>query len=80
MSRNPDFSLFESFKEHPDLIFSDACMQLFKIDEDIESFLGNEVIEIIHKTDPRICNRAASSPRFSPILILLVSIFFYILL
>lgn len=56
--RNPDFSLFESAKEHPDLIFSDACVQLFPIDEDLESFLGNEVIEIIHRTDPRICNSA----------------------
>ena len=47
-------------KEHPDLIFSDACVQLVPIEEDIFSYLGSDVIEIIHKTDPRICNSAFS--------------------
>ena len=57
---NPDFSLFESQKEHPDLIFSDACVQLFPIEIDIQTYLGSDVLEIIHKTDPRICNTALS--------------------
>lgn len=55
---NPDFTLFESMKEHPDLIFSDACVQLFPIETDIKEYLGSDVLEIIHKTDPRICNAA----------------------
>jgi melanoma-associated antigen p97 len=54
---NPDFSLFESQKEHPDLIFSDACVQLFPIEIDINTYLGSDVLELIHKTDPRICNK-----------------------
>jgi hypothetical protein len=53
--------MFESMKEHPDLIFSDACVQLFPIDVDLHSFLGSDIIEIIHKTDPRICNGAKPS-------------------
>ena len=76
LSRNPDFSLFESFKEHPDLIFSDSCMQLFQINTDIETYLGSEVIEIIHKTDPRICNKAAylsSSSLYYLLVFILVS-------
>ena len=52
--------MFESTKEHPDLIFSDACVQLMPVEEDIETYLGSDILEIIHKTDPRICNTAAS--------------------
>ena len=47
-------------KEHPDIIFSDACVQFFQINEDLSSYLGDEVISLIHRTDPRICNRASS--------------------
>jgi hypothetical protein len=57
---NPDFALFESQKEHPDLIFSDACVQLFPIEIDINTYLGSDVLELIHNTDPRICNKASS--------------------
>lgn len=45
-------------KEHPDLIFNDATVQLFPIEENINDYLGSDIIEIIHKTDPRICNNA----------------------
>jgi hypothetical protein len=60
-------------KEHPDLIFSDACVQLFPIEEDIESYLGSDVLEIIHKTDPRICNTATKMNAFNIFLILILS-------
>jgi hypothetical protein len=52
--------MFESMKEHPDLIFSDAAVQLVPVEMDIHTYLGSDVIEIIHKTDPRICNTAAT--------------------
>lgn len=45
-------------KEHPDLIFNDATVQLFPIEENINDYLGSDIIELIHKTDPRICNNA----------------------
>jgi hypothetical protein len=60
-------------KEHPDLIFSDACVQLFPIEEDIETYLGSDVLEIIHKTDPRICNKATKMKEFNISLILILS-------
>jgi hypothetical protein len=59
--RNPDFQLFQSPFDHPDLIFSDSSVQLFKINEELENYLGSDIIEIIHKTDPRICNAALTN-------------------
>jgi melanoma-associated antigen p97 len=53
---NPDFTLFESMKEHPDLVFSDACLQLIPVLTDLNTYLGDDIIEIIKKTDPRMCN------------------------
>ncbi len=52
--------MFQSPYEHPDLIFSDACTQLYKIDTDIESYLGGDVVEVIRSTDPRMCSSATS--------------------
>ena len=52
--------MFQSPMEHPDLVFSDACTQLFKIDTDIESYLGGDAIELIRSTDPRMCSSATS--------------------
>lgn len=49
-------------------------MQLFQINTDIETYLGSEVIEIIHKTDPRICNKAAYLSSSSSLYYLLVFI------
>lgn len=59
-------------KEHPDLIFSDACTQLFPVETDIMEYLGNDVLEMIHKTDPRICNEAINNKK-SNIIILFTS-------
>jgi hypothetical protein len=58
-SRNPEFKLFESYYRHPDLIFSDACTQFAKVDVDVESYLGEDAIAIIQKTDPRMCSSAS---------------------
>ncbi|RNA13874.1 hypothetical protein BpHYR1_017210 [Brachionus plicatilis] len=65
MPLNSDFTLFESMKEHPDLIFNDATVQLFPIEENIVDYLGSDVIDIIHKTDPRICNDAIEDRQLS---------------
>lgn len=62
---NPEFQLFQSPMEHPDLIFSDACTQLYKVDVDVESYIGGDAIEIIRKTDPRMCNSASGLYTFN---------------
>ena len=72
MNRNPDFAMFESMKENPDLIFSDAGVQLIPVEEDIESYLGSDILEIIHKTDPRICNKAISWHHAPPVLLMVI--------
>jgi hypothetical protein len=66
-------------KEHPDLLFSDACVQLVPIEMDIHTYLGSDVIEIIHKTDPRICNSAnpLSSSFLSCVLLFVLSTLFF---
>lgn len=69
--RNTDFTLFESMKEHPDLIFSDASVQLFPVETDMQTYLGSDIIELIHKTDPRICNSAINAKQFELISIIL---------
>ncbi len=50
--------MFESIKEYSDLIFSDSCVQLFPIETSVEAYLGSDMLEMLHKTDPRICNMA----------------------
>jgi hypothetical protein len=71
--------MFESMKEHPDLLFSDACVQLVPVEERIESYLSSDIIEMIHKTDPRICNSAFSTFKSSLSIYFLfsISILFY---
>ena len=63
-------------KEHPDLIFNDACVQLTPVEMDLSTYLGSDVIEMIHKTDPRICN-SSNLLRSSSILLVLVLTAFY---
>lgn len=53
--------MFESMKEHPDLIFLDSTVRLFEVQTSIEDYLGNDLIAMIHRTDDRICNRAIST-------------------
>lgn len=70
--RNPEFQMFQSPMEHSDLIFSDSCTQLYKIDVDVESYLGGETLELIRRTDPRMCN---NSSRLRANLALLLSLY-----
>jgi hypothetical protein len=49
--------MFESMKEHPDLIFNDATVQLVEVMQpSIEEYLGADLISLLHRTDDRICN------------------------
>ena len=68
--------MFQSPFQHPDLIFNDASVQLYKIDTDLDTYLGSDVIEIIHKTDPRICNAATSIISHSIYLFLFAALYF----
>jgi hypothetical protein len=72
-SRNPEFQLFQSPFQHPDLIFTDACTQFAKVDVDVESYMGADAIEIIRKTDPRMCN-VASQAKASLLALLVTSV------
>ena len=69
--RNPEFQLFQSPYQHPDLIFSDACTQFAKVDVDVESYMGADAVEIVRKTDPRMCNSAEQSRAAKSLLLLL---------
>ncbi len=50
--------MFESMKEHPDLIFQDATVKLVEVQQSIDEYLGLDLIAMLHRTDDRICNRA----------------------
>lgn len=52
--------MFESMKEHPDLIFNDATVKLIDVQQSIEDYLGADLIAMIHRTDDRICNNAVT--------------------
>lgn len=71
--------MFESMKEHPDLIFMDATVQLVEVQSSIEDYLGNDLIAMLHRTDDRICNAAhhlaGSSIAKLGLVVLLVSLF-----
>ena len=56
---NPEFQMFQSPIQHSDLIFSDSCTQLYKIEEDLESYIGNDILQTIISTDPRMCSSAS---------------------
>lgn len=70
---NPDFRLFQSPMEHPDLIFSDACLQLYKVNQELETYIGEDAIEMIIKTDPRMCN-SAGNIRSNMFIVFLISV------
>ncbi len=50
--------MFESMKEHPDLLFHDAAVKLVEVQQSIDDYLGNDLIAMLHRTDDRICNKA----------------------
>ena len=62
--------MFDSFYEHPDLMFLDATVQLTRLTSSIDEYLGEDLIQLLIRTDPRMCS-AASAIRFSSLLLLL---------
>jgi hypothetical protein len=50
--------MFESIKEHPDLIFNDATVQLIEINKPINEYLGKDLIAMLYRTDDRLCNKS----------------------
>ncbi|CAF0807232.1 unnamed protein product, partial [Didymodactylos carnosus] len=53
---NKDFPMFDSFYEHPDLLFLDSTVQLTRVTSSIEDYLGQDIIQMLIRTDPRMCN------------------------
>ncbi len=51
--------MFDSFYEHPDLIFYDATVQLTRLTTSLDDYLGQDIIQLIIRTDPRMCNFAS---------------------
>ena len=45
-------------KEHPDLIFNDATVQLIEINKPIDEYLGKDLITMLYRTDDRLCNKS----------------------
>ena len=53
--------MFDSFYEHPDLIFLDATVQLTRLTSSIDDYLGPDIIQLLIRTDPRMCSSASMS-------------------
>ncbi|CAF4899413.1 unnamed protein product, partial [Rotaria sp. Silwood1] len=56
---NKEFTMFQSFYEHPDLIFLDATVQLTRLTTSLDDYLGPDIIQLLLRTDPRMCNLAS---------------------
>jgi len=67
--------MFDSFFEHPDLIFYDATVQLTRLTISLDDYLGQDIIQLIIRTDPRMCNLA--SLHFLSYLIIFLTFFLY---
>ena len=52
--------MFDSFYEHPDLIFLDSTVQLTRVTSTLNDYLGQEIIQLIHRSDPRMCSLSIS--------------------
>lgn len=50
--------MFDSFYEHPDLLFLDSTVQLTRVTTSLDEYLGQDVIQLLIRTDPRMCNSA----------------------
>lgn len=71
--------MFDSFYEHPDLIFLDATVQLTRITTSLDDYLGQDIIQLLIRTDPRMCNLASiNSFSYSIIFIFSFTFIFYI--
>lgn len=69
--------MFDSFYEHPDLMFLDATVQLTRLTMSLDDYLGPDMIQLLLRTDPRMCNSVKN--HFLSFLIIPLLILFYIL-
>jgi len=69
--------MFDSFYEHPDLMFLDATVQLTRLTISLDDYLGQEMIQLLIRTDPRMCNH--SNRKSIPFFMILFNVFFFIL-
>lgn len=69
--------MFDSFYEHPDLLFLDATVQLTRLTISLDDYLGQDMIQLLIRTDPRMCNHSIQLS--IPFFIILLNLFFYIL-
>jgi len=67
--------MFDSFFEHPDLIFLDATVQLTRLTTSLDDYLGQDIIQLILRTDPRMCN--LGSIHYLSFSIIFLTIFLY---
>jgi len=74
---NKDFTMFDSFYEHPDLMFLDATVQLTRLTSSIDDYLGEDLIQLLIRTDPRMCS--ASSTIYAVFLFKIVSFLLFLL-
>jgi hypothetical protein len=68
--------MFDSFYEHPDLIFLDATVQLTRLTTSLDDYLGPDIIQLLIRTDPRMCNSAKINSLSYSLIFLII---FYIL-
>lgn len=52
--------MFGSFYEHPDLLFLDSTVQLTRVTTSLDDYLGQDIIQLLIRTDPRMCNSATN--------------------
>ena len=72
LNRNKEFTMFDSFYEHPDLLFLDSTVQLTRVTTSLDDYLGQDIIQLLIRTDPRMCN-SALIPSFSYFIFLFIS-------
>ncbi|CAF1150308.1 unnamed protein product [Rotaria sp. Silwood1] len=57
---NKEFAMFDSFYEHPDLMFlNDATVQLTCITTSLDDYLSPDIIQLLHRTESQMCNIAS---------------------
>lgn len=67
--------MFDSFYEHPDLIFLDATVQLTELKGSLDDYLGQDLIQLLIRTDPRMCSDATRNVSFKFFFIIFIFIF-----
>ena len=69
--------MFDSMKEHPDLIFNDATVQLIPIKKSIIEVLGKDLIAMLYRTDDRLCNKCEKLAQNKQIILLFAISFLF---